>query len=171
MKVFLIDTFNLIHKDKESKSLFLQDVNSGISSIASKISLYAQKYKSWKFKLILDGSNYSPIKPSANIVFVESENLNADNKIKELIQTGKNKKNIKVVSSDTEVFNYARLYACDVITSEEFLKKFLQKSNNSSFGKNNFKNKSHEKPTRPSKKEYNELLKVFKENDFNDDIF
>jgi predicted RNA-binding protein with PIN domain len=160
MKLFIIDAFNLIHKDKESSQIFKNNMDTGISAIAAKISLYAQRYRAYKFKLVLDGNNYNPAKSSANISFIESGNINADNKIRELINKSKNKSQLTIISSDTEVYNFARINACNVMISEDFLAKIKLQTANSSVTKLSKKTKS-EKPTRPSKKEYNELLEAF----------
>ncbi len=165
MKVFIIDTFNLIHKDEQITQLFRNDMNSGISAIAGKISAFANRYKSYKFKLVLDGAGYNPLKPSPNIIFIESSDTNADNKIKELIRKTKNTKHIKVVSSDTEVYNFAKANACDVITSEDFSKKIIFENPTSKTQKYSSGKKNSEKPTRPTKAEMKELLDAFKEND------
>lgn len=158
MKTYIIDLFNLIHKDNEIKQLFKTDMNNGINAMAAKISIFAAKYTSYKFKLILDGSNYSVSKYSHNIKFVESDHKTADTVIKENISKIKNTSNTIVVSSDTEVYNYARVHACTALLSEEFLNKIIIKHNNTK----KFKSKrNNEKPNRVTKKEYQEFLEIF----------
>ena len=164
MKTYLIDALNVIHKEPSLRNLLRSDMNNALNGLIQKISLFASRYKSYKFKLVIDGSNYELNNPYLNIIVITSGKRKADHIIKDRIDKAKNKKNITVVSSDTEVYNYGKVNACTVRTSEEFttlLNPVSKKRPGSKSGKNSRTGK--EKPTKPSKQEVEEFLKLFGE--------
>ena len=164
MKTYIIDALNVIHKEPSLRNLLSGNMNNALNGLIQKISLFASRYKSYKFKLIADGSNYELTNPYINIKVITSGNIKADTVIKEKIDKSKNKKNITVVSSDTEVYNYGKINSCTVRTSEEFLN-LLNPSSKKTTGSATPKDKrtAKEKPSKPSRREVEEFLKLFGE--------
>lgn len=164
MKTYIIDALNVIHKEPSLRNLLGGNMNNALNGLIQKISIFASRYKSYKFKLVIDGSNYDLTNPYMNINVITSGNQKADNVIKKRIDKTKNKKNITVVSSDIEVYNYGKVNACTVRTSEEFinlLNPAPKKRKGSELPKN--KKTDKEKPSKPSKQEVEEFLKLFGE--------
>ena len=63
MKIFIIDTLNVIFKSNDLKN---KNKENGVSSFCSILSNYIQKYPSYKIMLIVDGTisninNYHPL--------------------------------------------------------------------------------------------------------------
>jgi predicted RNA-binding protein with PIN domain len=77
--------------------------------------------------LFLDGFMSEFIK-SAKINIVYSDAKPADLIIKDYINRVKNPRNVVVVSSDNEVFNYGKKCSCESMKSEEFISRFFNKA-------------------------------------------
>jgi predicted RNA-binding protein with PIN domain len=81
------------------------------------------------FSIVFDGfppGSFSYRNRSGKIYF--SHKNTADSVIKNLIEKNNNPKLLIIVSNDIDIRNYARTYACDILTAEQF----LQASNRSS---------------------------------------
>lgn len=162
MEIIIIDAFNVIYKDKTLSKYFNKNLNNGLNSLIQKIGLHYSRFSSIKIIIVIDGKNYDIINSFKNISIVLSENRKADDIIKERINKYTNKKQITVVSSDTEVYNYAKINSCSAITSEKFLKTIKPLKNDNAKSNHNPKNKKvNEKPTKPTKNEIEEFLNLF----------
>lgn len=67
----------------------------------------------------LDGFQKLPIKPD-RVKIIYSDKITADEKIKKQIETISSRKNIIVVTSDSNLSEFARVCSCKVIPSEDF---------------------------------------------------
>jgi predicted RNA-binding protein with PIN domain len=161
MKTYIIDALNLIHKEPSLRNLLRGDMNNALNGLIQKVSLFASRYKSYKFKIVIDGSNYELTNPYMNIKVITSGKRKADPLIKELIDKAKNKRSLTIVSSDTEVYNYGKVNACTVKTSEEFLS--IMEPPKPNISNKDIPKGSREKPSKPSRKEVDEFLKLFGE--------
>jgi hypothetical protein len=165
MKTYIIDALNVVHKSVKLKNLANNSKENAISGLCSEISLYLLRYPSYKMILVVDGKISGINIFNKNITLIESQNNTADNKIKEIIELSQKKSSLEVVSSDTEVYNFARMNAINVILSEDFIKMITPIQSNQSVSTNkSTKNKSG-KPIRSSKKEIDELSNLFKNTD------
>ncbi|MBX3043009.1 MAG: NYN domain-containing protein [Candidatus Kapabacteria bacterium] len=164
MKTFILDALNIINKSSDLKAALNKSKEAGISAFCSMLSDYLLSYKSYKMILVIDGVTGQLSKYSPNISLINSIDIIADLKIKELISNYKQKSNLTIVSSDTEVYNFARANATDAMTSENFLSLITQPHKSKIVNsRQTKKNKNKEKPSNASKKEINELKSLFKE--------
>lgn len=168
MKTYIVDTLNVINLDNELKSMSLQSKEIAVSAFCSRLANFLNKYSAYKVLLVIDGSLDSINKYHQNIELITTKSTNADDKIKELISNSKIKSNLEIVSSDTEVYNFARMNAVNIVTASEFLK--ILTSNNISKITNSQLTKKHkkEKPANASKKEIKLLSEMFNDSDIGD---
>ncbi len=170
MKTYIIDALNVINISPTLKPILNSSKDNAVSAFCSELSIYLQKYPSYKFIVVVDG-NLQPInKYNRNITLVESQNNTADNKIKEIFSNMPNKSNINIVSSDNEVYNYARMNAAGAITSIDFIQQISQKhSSKSPTTKSSSSKGKQDKPNSPSKKDVNFFKELFSNDDFHID--
>lgn len=117
------------------------------------------KYSSYRFKVFFDGFNTGIVSPSHRIQTKNSGAKTADDNLKKSISAVKSPANKIVVTSDTEVHNFARVHGIAVITSEEFLR---QINGEGTARKTKTKNiPKNEKPIASGKKEIREFLELF----------
>ncbi len=118
MRYYIIDGNNLIHKIDSLKNLQSKDK----FAVREKLAFMVDRFfagKNVKCVIVFDGFKTDAIKTSKTRIFY-SENLPADNLIKEKIEMYKNPRNITVISSDHEIMNFAKKCSCEVKLSEEF---------------------------------------------------
>lgn len=164
MRKYIIDAHNVIYKSPMLKKLADISIDNARSSLLASILSFSKEYPSYKFILVFDGrSNLLSPNPQ-NIKCVYSIEKTADSMIKDLIKESKSHKLIYVVSSDTEVINYARIYSCRILSSDFFYKEI---SINSEIKKMPLikTTAKTEKPGNASRKEVKEMLKLFSEKD------
>jgi predicted RNA-binding protein with PIN domain len=139
---YLIDGNNLIGKIPQ-----LRKIKDNLSR--DRLILLLQRYlNSSKVKLTIffDGYPVETIKSNLEIIF--SYNKTADECIKKRIENSVRNKNLIVVSSDCEVFAYAKECGCYPIKSEEFYKKLISTN-------------SINEDEKPSTSDINEFKKLF----------
>jgi len=152
----LIDGNNLIHKIPHLKKLFLKDMESAQLALIETIK--SQKSKVDKIMIIFDGSGKIN-KPEV----IYSKEITADEVIRNKIENFTNSKLLKIVSSDHEIINFAKVCGCQVMRSEDFWKK-LSSDKSPTEGKDinqNYIYEELEKPERLSKKEIDEFKRYF----------
>ncbi len=160
MKKFLIDAHNLIHKDAELKKKFIKNPATASNSLLELVRIFSNKYPSYKFLVIFDGYFEGVSIPHPSITTIFSHKQTADTIIKEQIKNSLSTKNIVVVSSDSEVLSYSRIYSCELYTSEEFLL-FIKPIEDTPIKSSNFEN-NKEKPNFTSKKDMDFFKNAFK---------
>jgi predicted RNA-binding protein with PIN domain len=159
MKQYFIDGNNVIHKSSFLKQKFSQSPEIACNSLLAMIDTAFDKYSSYRFKVFFDGFNTGIVSPSHRIQTKNSGAKTADENLKKSISAIKSPANKIVVTSDTEVHNFARVHGVAVITSEEFLR---QISGGSPARKSKSKkNQKNEKPSASGKKEIREFLELF----------
>jgi predicted RNA-binding protein with PIN domain len=163
MKIFLIDGNNVIHKVSTLQTKLQKSYILACSACIQYVYEYAHKYSSYKFIIFFDKLAEDLDTPLKNISVMSSMSQIADEQIKDHIAKSISTKNLTLVTSDTDLYNFGRVHACDTITSEQFIKllsgtSISQTSTQSTKSKNNRKN---EKPNSASKKEINEFKKLF----------
>jgi predicted RNA-binding protein with PIN domain len=128
MKQYIIDGNNLIGKIPSLKILQKKDKQGSREKLAFMIDNYFSQ-KNAKVFLHFDGYPKDPIRLH-NVSIVYSENLTADEKIKNQIGRSKNPRNIIVITSDYNLTEYARVCSCTVTMCEEFAKDILHQKDN-----------------------------------------
>lgn len=156
MKTIIIDSNNLIHKIPVLKNLFLKDKEA--AQLALIESVKARSGKNEKIIFVFDG--FGKIK-NPNAIY--SNNTTADEVIRKRIENFSNFKQLKIVSSDNEILNLAKVCGCDFRKSEEFWdelngKKSLYEGKNIN---QNYLYDKPEKPDRMNKKDIGEFKKYF----------
>jgi len=124
-KLYIIDGNNLIGKVRFLFSLQKKDKQGAREKLAFMVENYFQ-LKKVKVSLHFDGFENLKIKTN-NIKIVYSDDREADQKIKDQISQTKNKKQIIVVTSDSNLAEFAKVCSCEVISSEGFGKILSEK--------------------------------------------
>lgn len=115
----IIDGNNLIGKISSLKKLQVKDRQGSREKLAFMLQRYYSK-RNVKVSLHFDGYPKEEIK-IMRIKVVYSENLTADDRIKKEIEESKNPKNLVVITSDSNLKDFARKCSCTVISSGKFI--------------------------------------------------
>jgi predicted RNA-binding protein with PIN domain len=118
MKHYIIDGNNLIHKHSGWSELFNRAPDEAARALVLSCEAFLKIYPSYTISVIFDGHT-PPVSSSSIKIYATTP---ADLKIKSILRNTQNPKHVVVVSSDTEVWNYARLNTATAIRSEDFLK-------------------------------------------------
>jgi uncharacterized protein len=163
MKTYIIDGTNILHKDSDLRLKMRKNYEIACNSLLNKIKSYHYNYQTFKFYLFFDGAIDTKIESIPAIAIKFSIDDSADNLIKQFIKSLNNRKNISVVSSDTEIINYAHIHSIDAISSEDFLKIIEPKS--LSINQKHSKYSKSEKPNGCGRKQIKEFLDLFNNSD------
>jgi predicted RNA-binding protein with PIN domain len=158
MKHYIIDTLNVINKSNFIKSKTKKDKTTAIALLIELIKTFNEKYRTYSFTLVCDGKVDEPLNINQNIKLIAAKDESADDVVKKLIKKTNPKSNLIVVSSDLEVYAYAKANLCEVMQSEKFLQ-LLQKDEKTI--KTKIPSSKMEKPISASKKEIAEFKKLF----------
>ena len=118
MLTYIIDGNNLIGKISDLMNLQKKDKQASREKLIYMLDRYFSNKKS-NVSLHLDGHPNIKIN-SSKMKIVYSENQTADEKIKKQISQSKSPRNINVVTSDSNLGQFAKVCSCKVISSEEF---------------------------------------------------
>lgn len=127
MQHYIIDGNNLIGKIKSIWNLQKKDKQAAREKLALLIDQFFYE-KKVKITLDFDGFENLPIKTS-KIRIHYSQNKTADDLIKHQIEMQGNTRVITVISSDSNILQFAKVCHCNVQKSEEFAT-LLQKRHN-----------------------------------------
>jgi uncharacterized protein len=119
MKHYIIDGNNLIGKITSIFKLQQKDKQGSREKLAYMIDNYFHD-KNARVTIHFDGYKQLPIKLT-NTKIIYSDSKTADEKIKNQIELSNNPKNINVVTSDSNLREFARVCSSTVIKSEEFI--------------------------------------------------
>ena len=125
MNLYIIDGNNIIGKVRSLFALQKKDKQGAREKLAFMVDNYFQ-VKKVKVSLHFDGFENLKIKTS-KIKIIYSNKKEADQIIKDQISQTKNKKQIIVVTSDSNLAEFAKVCRCEVISSEEFGKRLTEK--------------------------------------------
>ncbi|HQF42954.1 MAG TPA: NYN domain-containing protein [Ignavibacteriaceae bacterium] len=126
MTHYIIDGNNLIGKIPALMKIQKKDKQSS----REKLALMLQRYflnKKANVTLHLDGFAVTKIN-AGRIKIIYSENITADEKIKNQIEKSKSPRTITVITSDSNLTQFAKVCSCKVIPSEDFAKQLNNKS-------------------------------------------
>ncbi len=118
MKKYLIDGNNVIGKIPSLANLQKKDKQASRERLAHLVDRFFTNKKVNVF-LHFDGFANQKIKTN-RIKIVYSDKISADEKIKEQIESERNKRIIVVISSDRNVREFSKVCGCDVKSSEDF---------------------------------------------------
>jgi len=117
---YIIDGNNVIGKIPTLKKLQAKDRQMSREKLAFMFQRYFGK-RNAKVSLHFDGHPKDVIKIS-KVKITYSNNLTADEMIKKEIETSNNPRNLVVITSDSNLKDFARKCSCKIISSEEFSK-------------------------------------------------
>ncbi len=124
MKTYFIDGNNLMGKLPSMKNRMKTDKTGVREELAVKLDRVFLGTNN-KVVLFLDGFQSDIIKTN-KIRIIYSDSKPADIVIKNEIDISKNPRNIVVVSSDNEVYNYGKKCSCGAMKAEDFITKFFR---------------------------------------------
>jgi predicted RNA-binding protein with PIN domain len=116
---YIIDGNNLIGKIKSIHKIQIANKQGSREKLIFLLDRYFSNKKA-NITVHLDGFIKIPIKPD-RVKIIYSDKLTADEKIKKQIEMISSRKNIVVITSDSNLAEYARICSCKIITSEEFV--------------------------------------------------
>jgi len=126
VEIFIIDGYNLLYKSSDLKKNIETDINSAREKLILQLDNFFSSKRASVY-LVFDGvSNFTHFNPYSTPkirVLFSKKNQKADILIKKIIDESQNKSLITVISSDHEVYQYAKVSRCKAIKSEEFLQK------------------------------------------------
>lgn len=118
IKKYIIDGNNLIGRMSDLWSLQQKDKQLARVKLVKIIDQYFGG-KKFIISLHFDGFPADKIHSSISKI-TYSQNITADSKIREEIDSEKNSRSVAIISSDHSVQNYAKVNSCRIIKSEEF---------------------------------------------------
>lgn len=119
MITYIIDGNNLIGKMPNLMKLQQKDKQASREKIALILERY---FNIKKVNVFLHFDGYPGPKINAGkIKLVYSENITADDKIKQQISESKSPKTLTVITSDSNLSQFAKVCSCNVIQSENFI--------------------------------------------------
>jgi len=126
IEIFVIDGYNLVYKSSVLKKIIDEDLNIAREKLILQLDNFFSSKRASVY-VVFDGNSdltylNSYRTPNIRVLF-SKKNQKADILIKKIIDESKNKSLITVISSDHEVYQYAKVSRCKAIKSEEFLKK------------------------------------------------
>jgi predicted RNA-binding protein with PIN domain len=160
METIIIDAYNLMHKVRELQVLLKQTQDVAVDTMIAKFQAH---FFGTKTKIIIVFDGYGLNKQSGNIIvkFAKTDighpYENADQLIKATVDKTRNKKLIKVVSSDNSITLYARDSGCRIQSSASFWSELNEKRTR----RNIQQSESSEKPSVVTRSEIEYLLKQF----------
>ena len=115
---YIIDGNNLIGKIKSLMDLQSKNKQASREKLVYMLDRYFSG-KKYVVTLHLDGHQNGKINSSV-MKIIYSEKLSADEKIKDQIERTASRKNTVVITSDSNIAEFARVCSCKIISSEEF---------------------------------------------------
>jgi predicted RNA-binding protein with PIN domain len=150
---YIIDAYNVIHRDPLFRVRAKKDIAGAREHLIALTSGFAIRGKK-KVIIVFDGTGRDEEGNPSGVQIIYSEpGKNADIRIKELIAKSKNPRNLVIISSDSEVARYGKLYACRIMLADKFMGELSR-------GKDR---PVDEKPSSMSKQEQEEWLRLFGE--------
>jgi predicted RNA-binding protein with PIN domain len=160
METIIVDAYNLMYKIPELKVLLKQDKEVCVDMMVAKIQSHFTG-SGRKVVLVFDGHGQNRHMKNIDVKFSSTDIThdygNADKMIKAIIDHSRNKKLLRVVSSDNEISWYARECGAKVQTSKSFWGELKEKRLKKRIADQDV----NEKPQVVTKGELEYLLKLF----------
>jgi hypothetical protein len=123
MKHYILDTYNITNLIRQADSN-----NRAIYFLVTLIRYFSLKHPTYSISMVFDGFATQEFMLPPNVFVVNSGyDTKADEIIKDMIDFEQAKASCTVVSSDLEVYSYARISSCKPMKSDDFLD-ILQKN-------------------------------------------
>lgn len=161
MKRYILDANNIAHKHPGLRGVITATPDALATAFVGLLASYAQRYPSYRFTAVFDGTSGQTVgAPRSVTVISAAEHQAADDVIRELIRNERAPASCVVVSSDTEVYNFARAHSCTAMTADAFLREIAPPTSTSS--KTGKGGGGHgEKPSGVSRAELAAMKKLF----------
>jgi predicted RNA-binding protein with PIN domain len=160
METIFVDAYNLMHKIPELKVLLKQDRDICVDAMVAKMQSHFTG-SGRKVILVFDGHGQNRHLKNIEVKFSKTDIAhdyeNADKMIKAMIDKFRNKKLLKVVSSDNEISWYARECGAKVQASKSFWGELKDKKHKQYIANRD----ENEKPQVVTRGELEYLLKEF----------
>lgn len=158
----MIDANNVLHKLPQCKNKIQSDYANACLSFLNILKTFSVRYPAYKFIVFFDGYSESVFVNHPAISIQWSFAKTADEIIKDHIRLDYDTKNYTLVSSDTELHNFARIHSLEIISSENFITQLNSNSSNSNKYRSSPNNSKAEKPNSAGRKEVTLMLELFK---------
>lgn len=122
MQHFIIDGYNVIHAIPSLKKTLAHNGESAREMLIHSVSQLTHR-KKFRCTIVFDGTTpNNSVKQSAHapVHVLFSFPHSADAKIKQMIEQSKNRSLLVIISSDTEIMNFAKVCSCQTHTSKHF---------------------------------------------------
>ena len=119
---YIIDGYNLIHAIPSLKKTLAHNGESARELLIHSVAQLTHK-KKFRCTIVFDGvAPNNSVKQSvhAPVHVIFSSPINADSKIKQMIEQSKNRSLLVIISSDREIMNFAKVCSCQTHTSNYF---------------------------------------------------
>ncbi len=119
---YIIDGYNLVHSIPALKKTLAHNGETARELLIHSISQLTHR-KKFRCTIVFDGvtPNNSPKQSAyAPVHVIFSSPINADSKIKQMIEHSKNRSLLVIISSDREILNFAKVCSCQTYTSNYF---------------------------------------------------
>jgi hypothetical protein len=123
MKHYILDTYNISSLIGQADSN-----NKAIYFLVTLLRYFSLKHPTYRISMVIDGFATQEFMLPPNVIVVNSGyDTKADEIIKDMIDFEQAKSSCTIVSSDLEVYSYARISSCRPMKSDDFLD-LLQKN-------------------------------------------
>jgi len=126
----VIDGYNLIHRVAELRAFLEEDLEAARERLLAYLMAY-QATRKIEIVVVFDGENvglpHTRSQGGVQVVFSKPPQK-ADALLKQLILNERNRRRLTVVSSDKEIFGYARTLGAQCLRSEQFFEKFFRRA-------------------------------------------
>ena len=126
---YILDAHNIMHKDATMKRQMDSSLTTARQTLLSLVEGYARRRRDILFTIVFDGVNAAVQRQEINVNVRETRRFQeADEVIKDLVRLEEQTRRVTVISSDTEVHNFAKLSGCAVKSANAFLRELRSDS-------------------------------------------
>jgi YacP-like NYN domain len=162
MQHFILDAHNIMHKDATMKALMDTSLTDARQALVTLVEGLARKRPDVHFSIVFDGINAGVASRLPNVVVRETRRAQeADDVIKDLVRREHRPNLTTVVSSDTEVYNFARVSACTAKSSSAFLREARASLSGNKATPQDKRLATTDKPTHVSRSELEAMKRLF----------
>lgn len=162
MQNVILDAHNIMHKDASMKRQMDSSLTGARQSLVYLVEGLARKRPDVTYTLVFDGVNAAVLSALPNVVIRETRRFQeADDVIKDLVRQQERPYLTTVISSDTEVHNFAKRSGCIVKSSESFLREARTSVSGAKSSPQDKRLATDDKPTHVSRSEIEVMKKLF----------
>jgi predicted RNA-binding protein with PIN domain len=158
---YILDAHNIMHKDAVMKRQMDSSLTTARQTLLSLVEQYARRRRDILFTIVFDGVNAAVQRQEINVNVRETRRFQeADEVIKDLVRLEEQTRRVTVISSDTEVHNFAKRSGCNVQSAPTFLRE-LRSDNGSKPTPEARRLASTDKPDHVSRAELEAMKRMF----------